>query len=369
MPGMDSRERVFLALNHEEPDRVPIDFWASSGACRVITEATGMTQDEFLDAHDVDFRYIEGPAYVGVPLEPGVDIWGVRRKTATVRTRYGYEVYSEVDVSPLNSLSIEEIERYSGWPDPDDFDYTVVRAQAEEVRRRGRVVVFMGDRLNRVAQLKPAMYLRGVEGILTDLAASPGIAKVIFDRIVSFYKEYLLRILDAADGLIDIVLTGDDFGRQRGLLISPAMWDDYLAPGFSAYIEIIRGFNAKSMHHTCGDVRLLAARMHEIGLDILQSLQPEAMDDAHRDLKNDLGKTMSFHGGISIQRTLPHGDARDIDEEVRERVRTLGPEGGYFLCTAHNIQADCPYRNIAALFDAYAAHGAYRPTAPTAPTG
>ena len=338
-----------------------MDFWASSGAWNIVAESTGMTRDEFLDLHDVDLRYIDGPLYIGKPLEKGVDIWGVRRKETVVPTSHGTEVYSEVAGSPLADMSFAvEIEAYDGWPDPDDFDYSVVKKQASVIKDRGRVAVFMGDRLNRVAQLKPAMYLRGVERILLDLAVAPELARVVFGRIVGFYEKYLTRILDAADGFIDIVLTGDDFGQQRGLLVSPAMWDDFLSRGFCRYLGVIRGFGVKSMHHTCGDVRLLAPRMSELGLDILQSLQPEAMEEAFVELKEQLGGDLCFHGGVSIQQTLPSGGVVDIEGEVKRRVKVLAPGGGYILGTAHNVQADTPYENMVALLKAYSAFGRYR---------
>ena len=92
---MDSRERVFLALNYEEPDRVPVDFWASAGAWKVISHSSGEAKNDFLDTRDVDLRYIDGPVYTGDPIAVGYDIWGVRRSIATVKTRFGTEHYSE----------------------------------------------------------------------------------------------------------------------------------------------------------------------------------------------------------------------------------------------------------------------------------
>ncbi|MBT3274316.1 MAG: hypothetical protein HN368_14255 [Spirochaetales bacterium] len=357
---MDSRERVYLTLNHEVPDRVPVDFWASKGAWDSISRSSGMTPDDFQNARDIDFRYINGPVYTGRQLGDGFDIWGVRRTSAHVTTAFGAEEYSEVSESPLaNKTTADEIIDYPGWPNPDDYDYSVIKKQAERVRDLGRIVVFMGDRLNRVAQLKPAMYLRGVERILLDLAILPEVAAAIFDQVSSFYKIYLTRILEAADGLIDIVLTGDDFGQQRGMMISPPMWNDFLAPGFAEYMDIIRGSGTKSMHHTCGDVRLITPRMCELGLDILQSMQPEAMSDAYDDLKETLGDRLSFHGGISIQQTIPQGSILEIEAEVQNRIAALGEGGGYILCTAHNIQADCSYQNITALLEAYTKYGGY----------
>ncbi len=357
---MDSRERVFTALNFEQPDRVPIDFWASTGFYEMLRRTTGADKDAFLDQHDVDFRYIAGPRYVGPPLDGDQDIWGVRRRSVTVATQHGRETYREVATSPLaDATTTDEIDAYEGWPSPDWFDYTPIRAQCEEVRNKGRIVVFMGDRLNRIAQLKPAMYLRGVEQILVDMVTDTEIAHAVFRRFRRFYTDYLTRILEAAGGWIDIVLTGDDFGSQNGPLVSPAMWETFLAEGFGQYVKIIADSGARSMHHTCGQVTPIVPAMVERGLNVLQSLQPEAMGQDFARLKREFGGRLAFHGGMSIQQTLPHGTPEDVRNDVRERVRVLAPGGGYILGTAHNVQADCAIENVEALLRAYRELGRY----------
>ncbi len=362
---MDSRERTFLALDFQEPDRVPIDFWMSSGFGHALEAATGTSAETFLDAHDVDLRYIEGPAYVGPPLrrfDDGADedIWGVRRRTVRVDAKEGGEAYKEVAASPLaGATSVEEVEAYPGWPSPDWFDYADIETQCEAIRRQGRVVVFMGDRLNRIAQLKPAMYLRGIEQILVDIILEPEIARAIFARIRSFYCTYAERIFESAGGKLDIVLTGDDFGSQNGPLLSPEAWSAFLGEGFEAYARLARNFGLRVMHHTCGAVRPIVPLMLERGLRILQSLQPEAAGMEPEGLKADFGAQLAFHGGISIQRALPFGSPNDVRDEVRRRVDALAPGGGYILCTSHNIQADTPLRNVSALLEAYREFGAY----------
>jgi len=231
---LNSRERVFRALSFEEPDRVPTDLWMSKGFKNKLLSTLNTSEEEFLDAHDVDLRYIEGPRYMGPPLREfadgsSEDIWGVRRKAVTVRMANGTEVYEEVADSPLASAStVEEIDNYGGWPSPDWFDYSGIEEQCEAVRRQERVVVFQGDRMNRVAQLKPAMYIRGMEQILMDMTLEPEIAEAVFANIRRFYCAYAERIFDAARGKIDIILTGDDFGSQNGPLVSPKMWVRFL---------------------------------------------------------------------------------------------------------------------------------------------
>jgi len=363
---MDSRERTLLALDFEEPDRVPIDLWVSSGFKDKAARAGKGVTSEFLDRHDVDLRYIEGPAYLGPPLrtfDDGTeeDIWGVRRRTVRVPTPGGVESYKEVAGSPLaNANTPDDIENYAGWPSPDWFDYSGIEAQCEALRSQGRLVVFMGDRMNRLAQLKPAMYVRGVDQILVDMAMSPELADAVFAHIRGFYCEYGRRIFEAANGKLDMLLMGDDFGQQAGPLVSPDMWRRFLGTGFADYIALAKAYGVRVMHHTCGSVRALIPDMMERGLDVLQSLQPEAAGMEARGLKAAFGDRLAFHGGISIQQTLPFGAVDQVRNEVRSRVEALAPGGGYILCTAHNIQADVPIENLEALLEAYRDFGTYK---------
>ena len=362
---MDARERTFLALDHEEPDRVPIDFWSSAGFDRKVRAQLGLSREDYLDRHDVDLRYIAGPRYIGPPLATfpdgsSEDLWGVRRSRADVDTGVGSERYSEVSFSPLaDAQDVRAVEEYEHWPCVDWFDYSGIEAQCDAIRQQGRVVVFMGDRLNRVAQLKPAMYLRGVEQILVDVAVNPEMARAIFGKIRAFYLDYAERIFEAARGKIGLVLTGDDFGSQNGPLLSPQMWSEFLSDGFGRYIALAQSYGLRVMHHTCGSVRPIIPLMIELGLDVLQSLQPEAADMDARALKADFGEQLCFHGGVSVQRTLPFGAPDDVRREAKDRIEALAPGGGYILCTAHNIQADVPVENAEALFQAHREYGTY----------
>ena len=218
----------------------------------------------------------------------------------------------------------------------------------------------MGDRLNRLAQLKPAMYLRGVEQIFLDMILHPEIARAVFSQIRDFYLAYAQRIFEAARGKLDILLTGDDFGAQLGPLVSPAMWVEFLGDGFAEYIDLAHSFDLRVMHHTCGAVRPLIGLMRERGLDILQSLQPEAQGMDPAALKAEFGDRLAFQGGISIQKTLPFGTGQQVRDEVKDRIDALAGGGGYILGTSHNIQADTPLENIEALLKAYRDYAYYK---------
>jgi len=364
---MDSRERVEKCLDHEEPDRVPIDFWVTGEVQAKLLEHFGLSDVEQLLQHlDVDFRYVEGPRYVGPELTvrpdgSKEDHFGVPRRPVTYGEGESAGVYSEVVEYPLErATSIDEIESYPKWPQVEWFDYECVRDQARRARETGKVVVFMGDRLNRCAQLKPAMYVRGVEQILMDTILNPEIAKAVFRRIADFYAEYARRTLEAADGNIDIFFTGDDFGTQENTFVSVDVWRDQLMDGFKRFIDIGHEYNCRVAHHTCGSVISLIPDLIECGLDILNPLQPDVAGMDYRKIKEEFGDRISFHGGISIQKTMPYGSPEDVRREVEDRVEKLAPGGGYIFCTAHNIQTDTALENVEALFTAYQEFGKYR---------
>lgn len=355
-----------LALAHKEPDRVPIDFWAASEVTNRLVQRYGLSsEEELLERFDIDFRYIAGPVYVGPPLTVGADgavedHFGVPRKRVSYGDGNHRGAYSEVAAFPLeHATSVEEIERYPKWPRAEWFDYEPVRAQARRARELAKTVVFMGDRLNRCAQLKPAMYLRGVDQILMDLYVNEGIARALFQRIADFYCDYLRRTLEAADGDIDIVFTGDDFGTQHNMFMPVEMWRSMLRDGFQRFIAIGHEFGCKVAHHTCGSIVSLIPDFIECGLDILNPLQPDVTGMDHARIKSEFGQDLVFHGSISIQKTLPYGTVQDIRNEVKDRIEKLAKGGGFILCTAHNIQADTPLENIEALFEAYIELGKY----------
>ncbi|MBN1852796.1 MAG: hypothetical protein JW829_08730 [Pirellulales bacterium] len=363
---MNSRERVALALSHKEPDRVPIDFWATSVVNNRLQERLGVsTEEELLQALDVDFRYIKGPRYIGPELVTRPDgqvedHFGVPRIPVQFGEGETAGTYREVVDFPLGkATSIGQFKDYPKWPDPDWFDYECVGEQVAEARETGKVIVFMGDRMNRAAQLKPAMYLRGIDQIFVDMVLHREIAEYLFSRISEFYLEYCRRTFEAAGDGIDIFFSGDDFGTQRGLFVSPSMWREMLMPGFKAFVQLGKQFGYQVAHHTCGSVTPIIGDMIDCGLDILNPIQPDVQNMDRRKLKTEFGDRLSFHGSISIQKTMPHGTPDEIRAEVKERFASLGQGGGFIFCTAHNIQVDTPVENVLALIDAYQEFGRY----------
>jgi len=354
----NSRERVLNAVNHQKHDKIPIDFWSTAETDVKLFQHLGLNNHaELLDAFNVDIVYIEGPSYTGPPLKvypdsSSDDIWGVTRKTCFTGSGDKKQSYKAVVNSPLkDAQSAEDVLNYDHWPSPDDFDYSCIGPQCRAAG--GRAVFFMGDRLNRIAQFKPAQYLRGMEQLLMDVILNTDLFLAIINRIADFYDEYLRRILTAANGMIDVLVSGDDFGTQNGLIISRQMWRDYLAPRFANFIAISHSFNVPVMHHTCGGIYDLIPDMLEAGLNVLNPLQPNTAGMDFARIKAQFGDQLCFHGGISLQTNLPFGSPADVKAEVKNAFQSLGRNTGYIACTAHNIQADTPTENIIALLEAY----------------
>jgi uroporphyrinogen decarboxylase len=353
-----SRDLFRLLIQHDLRDRLLVDYWAVPEVERRLIDYYEMcSREDLLQQLNVDFRYIEGPAYVGPSLEVHADssvddIWGVPRKRQGTGEGEFAGSYEYVEHPPLADLkTVEEVEQYPHWPDPDWYEYSVVHDQAKAIP--GFIRVFMGDRLNRVAQLKPAMYLRGVERALADLARKSPVFQAINQRITDFYTEYLRRILDAARGEIDLIFTGDDFGMQSRPLCCPQTWRTALQPNFARFIQISHDAGVPVAHHTCGSIYALIPDFIASDLDILNPLQPFTADMDFARIKAEFGDRLLFHGGVSLQGALRFGTPAEVEQEVQERVEVLGKGGGYILCTAHNIQADTPTENIVALFAAY----------------
>jgi len=360
------RERTLKAINFEESDRVPIDCWIVPEIKTRCLEYWGMdTEEELLDFLGVDIRDNYGPSFVGQEFkkyDDGTveDLWGVRRKTVTYGKGTSHEgTFKEVAVSPLEHMTtVEEIDAYDRWPSADWWDYSTVKEDCKKYHPE-YFVLNKGDRLDRTAQLKPIMYLRGIQQSFIDLAQNPEIIECIRDRIVNYFVEYNPKVFEAGGEEIDMFMMGDDMGGQTGPLVGLEMWRRYFKEAFKKYIEIAHKYDIPVMYHTCGDVYQLIPDFIECGLDCLQSLQPGATNMDIKRLKQEFGKDLSFQGGMDIQQVLPLGVTEDVGKMVKYAMDSAKQGGGFIICTAHSIQVDTPIENVVALFEAYHEYGVY----------
>jgi len=347
---MTPKQRVLDAIAHKQTDRTPLDLWITKEVMDKLCQHFRMDKaDEVMKELGVDIRLVE-PEYMGPPLEESPDgkvkdIWGVTRR----RVSYSDGSYLESEDYPLEGdISIADIENYT-WPDPDHYDYSVIPKSCEKYG--DYAILNVGNRLNRTSVLKAAMYLRGMQQLMIDMALNPPLVEALLEKITDYYLAHNERIFKAGEGLIDIFMMGDDFGTQKGLLISVQMFRRYFAPRLKKFAEQAKSYGLKVMLHSCGSVKELIPDIIEIGVDILNPIQANARGMIPEELKAEFGHQICFHGGIDIQHTLPFGTTEDVEREVKDRIRVLGKNGGYIVASTHNIQTDTPLENILRMYE------------------
>ena len=356
---MTGKQRLLAAVEHSEPDRVPVDFAATGEVLDRLYRELDPTYEGLLQRFGVDLRRVN-PRYVGPAIDRPVselfigamvaqnsdrtlvDIWGRTYR----ETEYSTGKYLEMVKWPLaEAESVDDVAGHA-FPDPEWFDYSGL---AEQARAAGEYAVESGW----VRILNTAFELRGMDRLMFDMATDPDLAHAIISGVTDFFLKDTRRALDAADGAVDIFCFGDDYGTQHGCLISPAMWDEFVRPYFAKVVDLVRSYGVKVYLHSCGSVRELIPRLIDIGVDILDPIQAMAERMAASELKARFGKDICFHGGLDTQHTIPFGTPGEVRELVRQKLSELAPGGGYIAAPDHHLQADVPTENILALYEAF----------------
>jgi len=351
---MTPRERVLAALSHKETDKVPFSmgFGVNHPVRVAMAPRLGLRDAAEVDAFlrglsDLRWAYPEfkGPPErrVNRPDGTSVDMWGVTRKPVS----YGPGTYSEICGYPLADVSsVSDLDSFL-WPSVDWFDFDgfadKVRAAGEDGRYA--LCISFGN------IFESSWYMRGFEAILTDVAESPELVWEIFRRVTDFFVAFHTRVHEEARGLFDIVFTADDIGGQEGLIMSPSMWEGMLKPHHARLNRLIHGYGPKVMYHSDGAVMDAVPGLIDMGIDVLEALQFDAKGMDPVALKAGYGDRLSFHGGVSVQHTLPWGTEDEVRREVRDRIKVLGKGGGYILAPSHAVQAGTPVGNVIAFLE------------------
>jgi len=343
-PEMTSRERILAAINHQRTDRIPLDYWGVSEFTDKLMKHFCVNDSlELAKAMDIDL--IIG---VGAPfIEHGRNgVWDVEYKKVPLADGSGY--YDEPVNFPLKEFeTIDEIEAGYEWPTVDMFDYSGIKKRAQEIRNEGFAV--MGGYLSLTYFYST---IRGIEQMFLDFAGNPEIAEYILFKLNEFSSAFSRRILEAGDGLIDITEVTDDFGSQTGLLMSPAMIEQYLGNYYDSNIAMAKEFGAHVFHHDDGAITELVPWISEKGCEILNPLQWHLPGWSLSKLKADFGNTLCFHGGIDNQLVLPFQGSEEVKAEVRTCIDTLYCDyTGYILAPCHNVQAITPIENVLTMYE------------------
>jgi uroporphyrinogen decarboxylase len=381
---MTSKERVLAAINHQEPDRVPIVVGISNATGVKIKTYRDLKRLLGVDAPDhfiYDWPEIGTAEMDEVVLERlHVDVRGVldvepdslREKN---KNRAPGESYvnswgvSQYELAPgqwafgepplKKATTLEEIEAY---PWPDMMDPTRVahcRAQAQELAEANQYAVMGVPWL--LFPFERAFSMQGMDTFLLNMAMYPDFAVALLGKITEKCKELMGQFLKETGDYLDIIKIGDDLGTQESLMISPKMYREMVKPFHTDLIAFIKErTDAKVFFHTDGDVFNLIEDFIEIGVDILNPIQTSAgkMSDL-AGLKERYGGRIAFCGAIDTHRVLPEGSPDEVQQEVRRVINALGPGGGYLLASVHSIMNDVPAENVLAMVDAVEKYGHY----------
>ena len=341
---LTSRARVSISLGWREPDRVPIQFYATPEIERALRAHFGGR--DLLEALGVDFRMVEAP-WKGrtKPARGGVsyDMWGVGYREQS----YGLGTYDEsCDLALARIETMDDFRRYP-WPSVEDCDFSTIEAQCDRYKDFAVCIGGAGipDIVNGVSRG------RGMERVLTDIALDDEVGMAIIDKRVDFLYEYVRRGLEAARGKVDIVCLGEDCGTQNGRLVSPATFDRVFVPRLKRFYDLAHEFGAKAMMHSCGDTHDIMPTFIAMGLDVLDAMQPEPAGMDPETIRRRCYGKLAFCGLISTQQTLPHGTVEECRAEARHRLDVIGKGGGYIFAPAHCIQPDTPIGNVVAIYE------------------
>lgn len=382
---MTSRQRVIAALEHREPDRVPISMSITVDAYNNLKQHMGLQIDENpgvghwtdVPIHpevcekfglDVFWLRMGSPKrkVFAQPSDPNkrIDEWGIEW-TKVPLTRGGY--YYEMTHHPLKDATVNDLDDYS-WPDP--YDPGRVENLAETLRQVHEETEFAILAKFGGAIFETAWYLRGMEQFFIDLVENPDFVHALFQKLYEIQRGFDEVGIAAAGQYVDILrLSGEDLGSQEAPLISLPMFRRLLRPYLAklwAYAKqnlLAKNPRAKIMLHSCGNVRAFIPDWIEMGLDVLDPIQPNAKGMDPFQLKKDFGERLSFHGGIDAQHVLPFGAPEDVRQHTRKYIQALAPGGGYIVAPVHNVQGDVCPENLIAMRDAVEEFG-YYPIAP-----
>jgi len=381
---MNSRERVLAALNHEEPDRVPLDLggWVTSmhriayeNLVNYLRQKTDEPEhfpedyelkdwiqqlpdidESVLERLGIDTRYVRPGAPRGESWELErwedadynyvKDAWGVTRKKPKDGGLYYDIVFSKC---PLKDANVSNLEDYS-WPDPEDPGFLEgVREKARKIKQAGYAVV--AD-FNFESWYENCWYMRGYERFYKDMYKNPEFVDALLEKVSDLHVKFLDMILEEVGDELDVVMQGDDLANQDGPAMSLEMYRKFVKPRQKKVFDLIkRKTDAKLFYHCCGSVKALLPDLIDIGIDIINPVQVSAKDMDTEQLKKEFDKDLSFWGAIDTQKTLPMGSEEEVKDEVKKRIDHLHANGGYVLTSVHNIQADVPPENIVAMFD------------------
>jgi uroporphyrinogen decarboxylase len=333
MSSITPRQRVWQAIRHQQPDRVPWHFGYTVPARQKLEQHFGTTDlDAVLGNHLVKYRARAADSLVEV--RPG--FW---------RDEFGVVWNRTIDKDIGTVVEYQLKDRsLAGFAFPDPHD----------PRRYAALPAFLAahpDRFRYVSigfsLFERAWTLRGMEQLLMDMLEAPEFVDQLFDALAAFDQGILDEVLSSE---IDGVMFGDDWGQQKGLIFGRRLWQRFVKPRIRQLYGAVKRAGKAVLIHSCGKVQELFPELIEAGLDVFNPFQPDVMDPYQ--MKRDFGSRLSFLGGVSVQKLLPLGTPQQIRDEVRRLIDGVGAGGGFIIAPSHDMPGDIPIENLVAFVEA-----------------
>ncbi len=347
---LTSRERVLETFKHGSPDRVPVDYHANPGIDYRLKQAFGLQKDDhegLKKALGVDFRGVspiyKGPVYHQPKKDRRVDpLWGWV-------TRYvehasgGYWDYCDF---PLQNADLEQVEK---WPMPsvEDYDFSHVKEFCQKNREYALYVgnAGVGDCMNTVSFFTG--YTEAMIGFATE---DPAILHLI-DRRHEIQYEMTKRVLEAADGMIDFLWLGEDLGAQDRPLYGKQLFREQIRPRLQRFVSLAKEFGIYTMIHSCGSSSWAFPDFIEMGIDSVDTLQPEAFNMSPSYLVEKFGKQLSYHGCISTAGPVATGTPEEVEADCTSILQCMMQTKGYFFSPTHSLQDNSPVENVLKMYE------------------
>lgn len=330
------KERMRRAVRYEAVDRLPTQINYTAGMGAVMAQHYGVSP-------------VELPAFLGNHMLR-VDLCFPERLSDDGRLRYdwwgaGHDTQEEgyfVAFSPLRDAP--DLDAYD-WPDP------LAAGLLDDAQKR---VAQYGDTYFVTPNFGFALFerawaLRGFDTMFLDMAADPAYTEELLDRVIDIQLKLIHRYLELG---VDGAYFGDDYGAQKNLLFSPRMWRKYIKPRLAKLFAPFSERGLPVMMHSDGQIQKILPDLVEIGLTVLNPVQPEVLE--HPWLHTTFDGRLAFYGGISTQTVLPHGSPDDVITAIRQAVHDLAPDGtGLIISPSHRMMTDIPLANVDAMRHAF----------------
>jgi uroporphyrinogen decarboxylase len=339
---MNSRERVEMALNFEQPDRTPVFASFVPEIEQRLRSELGISGADIGAALGNDMiKACAGleMSFYGKPEPKYTDPWGIQWQY--IKNDTG--VYTEIAGHPLagDRAKLDSFE----IPDPlEDSQYDDFRNKKELY---GNEKWMIGS--SQISIFEACWYLRGLDTFMMDMALDPDYAEKLMDKVMQFPLKAAKKYIELG---ADMIWFGDDVAMQTGMMMSVDMWRSFFKDRYAQLFAECKKLNPniKIAYHSCGQCTEILDDMIEIGLDVLNPLQPMAIDPF--ETKKRYGNRLALFGGLCVQHTMPYGSVEDVRNAVAKLIAELGKGGGYILAPAHHIQADTSIENIRTFYAA-----------------